>query len=355
MAVELYAAFVERTGLQLSNADHPPVVELGVVEGGCTDLHERARLRQVEARELGVGEGGGTDLLERGRLRQVEARELGVGEGVGANRCDLRGDHERAPKPIVVTVAGDHERARKVSAREGAGPDLHERGRLREVEGRELGTDEGPSADGLDGRSHLERAREVRLALQEVIRDGPLWQDRRAPSTPPCCSERWRTSSRHRDKRDDEGNGVVGGRRGNDGRLGVGGRVLDVGWGLERGGHNHALEGGAVGGWDSATEPGLLEDEDGQGRGCEVAAQGEAEQASQTDQRLAVGARLAFGVLEGLALVGTDVHDDRTNLAVTVGVTRLEQHAAILRDGGCTHDPDHRGPPRQTHLLCGES
>ena len=28
---------------------------------------------------------------------------------------------------------------------------------------------------------------------------------------------------------------------------------------------------------------------------------------------LAVGAHLAFGVLEGLVLVGTDVHDDRTN------------------------------------------
>eukprot|EP00964_Phaeocystis_antarctica_P161530 scaffold133422_cov81-Phaeocystis_antarctica.AAC.2 len=57
-----------------------------------------------------------------------------------------------------------------------------------------------------------------------------------------------------------------------------------------------------------ATEPGLLEDEDDQGGGCEVAAHGEAEQASQAEQRLAVGAHLALGVLEGLVLVGTDVH-----------------------------------------------
>eukprot|EP00964_Phaeocystis_antarctica_P093903 scaffold60712_cov49-Phaeocystis_antarctica.AAC.1 len=49
-----------------------------------------------------------------------------------------------------------------------------------------------------------------------------------------------------------------------------------------------------------------------EGRGCEVAAHGEAEQASQTEKRLAVGARLALGLLEGLVLVGTEVHDDRT-------------------------------------------
>ena len=64
--------------------------------------------------------------------------------------------------------------------------------------------------------------------------------------------------ARHRGKGDDDGNGAVGGRCGNDWRLGVGGRVLEtrdlvgcvsfevpnnlyVGWGLEREGHNHAL------------------------------------------------------------------------------------------------------------------
>ena len=46
-------------------------------------------------------------------------------------------------------------------------------------------------------------------------------------------------------------------------------------------------------------------------RGC--AARGETEQASQSKQCLAVGAHLAFGVLEGLVLIGT---------------TRLE-HAAV--------------------------
>ena len=76
-----------------------------------------------------------------------------------------------------------------------------------------------------------------------------------------------------------------------------------------------------------STNPGLLEDEYGQGGGCEVAAHGEAEQASQSEQCLAVGAHLAFGVLEGLALIGT---------------TRLE-HAAVLQDGGCTRYTDHRG------------
>eukprot|EP00964_Phaeocystis_antarctica_P113792 scaffold77787_cov31-Phaeocystis_antarctica.AAC.1 len=48
-----------------------------------------------------------------------------------------------------------------------------------------------------------------------------------------------------RGKGDAEGSGVVGGARVNDWRLGVGGRVLDVGWAPEREGHNHALEAGA--------------------------------------------------------------------------------------------------------------
>ena len=72
-----------------------------------------------------------------------------------------------------------------------------------------------------------------------------------------------------------------------------------------------------------------------------------AEQASQAEQRLAIGAGLAFGVLEGLVLVAPDVHDDRTNSA-----------AAVLRDGGCTRDPkqevvipsNHLGTPHETHL-----
>ena len=95
---------------------------------------------------------------------------------------------------------------------------------------------------------------------------------------------------------------------------------------------------------DSATDPGLLKNEDEQGRGYEVAAHGEAEQARQTEQRLAVRARLAFGVLEGLVLVGTDAHDDRSSSAVAVhGVTRLE-HAAV---GGCSRVLNHRGISRE--------
>ena len=86
---------------------------------------------------------GGRDLHERGRLRQVEARELGVFEGVVPDRRDRGGDNERAPK---------------VSGIEGAVPDLQERGRLRQIEARELGLGEGVSTDGLHGRAHLERA-----------------------------------------------------------------------------------------------------------------------------------------------------------------------------------------------------
>ena len=61
---------------------------------------------------------------------------------------------------------------------------------------------------------------------------------------------------------------------------------------------------------NSVGELGLLEDEDGQGGAYEVAAHGEAEKASQTEQRLAVGAHSALGVLEGLVLVGTDVNSN---------------------------------------------
>eukprot|EP00964_Phaeocystis_antarctica_P015770 scaffold8721_cov80-Phaeocystis_antarctica.AAC.20 len=306
---------------------------------------ERGRLRKVEARELGVVEGILAEHRDLGgdheRAPKVDARELGALEGGAADRRDRGGDHERAPKVSAKKGAvpdlhqrgggtdrrdcgGDHERARKVGGIEGAVLDLHERGRLREVEARKLGGFEGEGADGLDGRAHLERAREVRVALQEVswdVRHGRVGElparlrTARSDGTP--------LHPRHRGKGDDQGNAVVGGRRGNDWRLGVGGRVLDVGWGLERRGDKHALEAGArIGGeagahgWDSGTEPGLLEDEDGQGGAYEVAAHGEAEQASQTEQRLAVGAHLAFGVLQGLVLVRTEVHDDRTNSAV---------------------------------------
>ena len=55
----------------------------------------------------------------------------------------------KAEFPIVATVARDHKRALKASVREGAVPDLHERGRLREVEARELGAVEGGWADRL--------------------------------------------------------------------------------------------------------------------------------------------------------------------------------------------------------------
>ena len=63
---------------------------------------------------------------------------------------------------IDLVRTGDHKRARKVLApkcEEGAFPNLHERGRLREVKVRELGVGEGGGTDGLDGRAHLERAR----------------------------------------------------------------------------------------------------------------------------------------------------------------------------------------------------
>eukprot|EP00964_Phaeocystis_antarctica_P028876 scaffold16270_cov54-Phaeocystis_antarctica.AAC.2 len=54
-------------------------------------------------------------------------------------------------------------------------------------------------------------------------------------------------------------------------------------------------------------------------------------------------------------LVGTDVHDDRTNsVVVAVGVTRLA-HAAVLRDGGEARDSNLYGMPRETHLRCSEA
>ena len=48
-----------------------------------------------------------------------------------------------------------------------------------------------------------------------------------------------------------------------------------------------------------------------------------------------------LGVPEGLALVGTDVHDDRTNsTAVAATGTHLARATAVLRGGGCPFDPD---------------
>ena len=61
------------------------------------------------------------DLHERGRIREVEARKLGAAEGVGADRRELGGDHDSAPELSVI---------------EGPLPDLHERGRLRQVKAR---------------------------------------------------------------------------------------------------------------------------------------------------------------------------------------------------------------------------
>eukprot|EP00964_Phaeocystis_antarctica_P129021 scaffold92848_cov63-Phaeocystis_antarctica.AAC.1 len=55
---------------------------------------------------------------------------------------------------------GEHERALKVGVEEGVVPDGHERGRVRQL-----------GADSPDGSTYLERAREVRVALQEVIWD----------------------------------------------------------------------------------------------------------------------------------------------------------------------------------------
>eukprot|EP00964_Phaeocystis_antarctica_P094994 scaffold61583_cov31-Phaeocystis_antarctica.AAC.1 len=98
--------------------DHECALKLSSREGPLPNLHERGRLRQVEAREPRVFEGGVTDGLN-GRAHLERARELGVGEGAVADRRD-RG--------------GDHERALKVGGKEGAVPDLHERGRLRQVE-----------------------------------------------------------------------------------------------------------------------------------------------------------------------------------------------------------------------------
>ena len=79
-------------------------------------LHAEPRRRSVLLHGVlehgGVGiEGPSPGLHERGRPRQVEVRELGIGEGAVAERRD-RG--------------GDHERARKVGAEKGTVPDHHE-------------------------------------------------------------------------------------------------------------------------------------------------------------------------------------------------------------------------------------
>ena len=75
------------------------------------------------------------------------------------------------------------ERAPKLSVTESVFTDRHERGRVREVEARERRppapsptpreprVGEGPGADGLHGRAHLERACEAWVAVQEVIRN----------------------------------------------------------------------------------------------------------------------------------------------------------------------------------------
>eukprot|EP00964_Phaeocystis_antarctica_P095533 scaffold61971_cov54-Phaeocystis_antarctica.AAC.1 len=139
----LEGVFADRRDL---GGDHERARKVGGSEGAIPDLHERGRLRKVEARKLRVFEGGGTDGLDC-RAHRERARELGVEEGGGTNRRDGGGDHER-PRP-----------------------DLHERGRLRKVEARELGVGERQGTDGLHGRAHLERAREVHVAIEEVIWD----------------------------------------------------------------------------------------------------------------------------------------------------------------------------------------
>ena len=68
-------------------------------------------------------------------------------------------------------VEGRLNRARDAGVAEGFGTDRHERGRIRQVQAREFGLEEGVLPDLLDGRTQLERARELALALQEVVRD----------------------------------------------------------------------------------------------------------------------------------------------------------------------------------------
>ena len=58
----------------------------------------------------GVKEGAVPDLHERGRVREIEARKLGVLKGACADHREL---------------GGDHEPAFKASGKEGAVPDLY--------------------------------------------------------------------------------------------------------------------------------------------------------------------------------------------------------------------------------------
>ena len=51
---------------------------------------------------MSVMKGAVPDLHERGRLREVEARKLGAAEGVGADRRELGGDHDSAPELSVI-------------------------------------------------------------------------------------------------------------------------------------------------------------------------------------------------------------------------------------------------------------
>eukprot|EP00964_Phaeocystis_antarctica_P055029 scaffold32357_cov53-Phaeocystis_antarctica.AAC.3 len=62
-------------------------------------------------------------------------------------------------------------RVRDAGVAEGFGTDLLERGRIRQVQAREFGLEEGVLPDLLDGRAQLKRALELALALQEVVWD----------------------------------------------------------------------------------------------------------------------------------------------------------------------------------------
>eukprot|EP00964_Phaeocystis_antarctica_P092626 scaffold59608_cov57-Phaeocystis_antarctica.AAC.4 len=102
--------------------------------------------RLNRGRDAGVAEGFGIDRHERGRIRHVQAREFGLEEGLLPDRLDGRAQLERA---------------RDVGLFEGVGTDRHERGCIREVQAREFGVCEGGIPDSLDVGWDHERARDA--------------------------------------------------------------------------------------------------------------------------------------------------------------------------------------------------
>eukprot|EP00964_Phaeocystis_antarctica_P141544 scaffold106602_cov51-Phaeocystis_antarctica.AAC.2 len=114
--------------------------------------------------------------LQGGRARE----RVGVGprrrrrRRRAGRRRDRRDDRDAFGERVGLVcrgVEGRLNRVRDAGVVEGFGTDRLERGHIRQIQAREFGLKEGVLPDLLDGRAQLERARELALALQEVVWD----------------------------------------------------------------------------------------------------------------------------------------------------------------------------------------